>query len=140
MARSFHGLIMNSGNGAASGVTNTTTFGVSGRIAEGRNTNWSYGVFGFSSTYYTAGQNWTVTVNGNASGVSFKIAEIGAITGQSAGILPIVNELSSPWVSGTTQQAFLGIPQPRSVTITGSSTGIGITGSFVVTASLMRAD
>ncbi len=153
MAQQWTGVLAAFGTGALTGTTQTVTIpvGISAVVGgtskiptpfEYCNTPfWSYGVFGVSMLSYSAGQNWGFGVWGNFAGVSFKIAEFGAITGVSSQILPLVNEMLTPVAlaaNGSTQAMCLGIMTPKSIIATGSSAGIGITASFVVTASLVR--
>lgn len=138
--RDWEGVLATIGNAAGTaGITNSRTVGVSqvGPWVQGMAAMHTHGVFGYSAINYNAGQNWTIGVWGNIVGVSVKIAELGGISGLSASIIPIVNEWTQA-VLGATQTSFIGIPNPRTIVFTGSSAGIGITASFVVTANLGR--
>ncbi len=144
MFQHWEGKLLTVGNGTGTaGITATTSFGISsvGPAVMGSAALYTHGLFGYSAINYSAGQNWTIGIWGNVAGVSVKIAEYSPVTGVSAGIIPLVNEglgTGSQTVFGTTVSSFIGIPKPRSIILTGSSAGIGISFGVVVVASLGR--
>ena len=120
--------------GSVTGVTATTLVQVSPASGLQRvlpNTFASHAMFGLSTTSVVAGQTWTIAIQSRVIGTTFKIAEVAGIGGaQFNRVIPIVN------TTGTTQSDFVGVPTPTHVLFTGSSAGIGLTFSAVVTGVL----
>lgn len=115
----------------------TSTFGITATNAYARAGLWTHAYFGVSVTSSMAGATSGVAVWGSIGGVSCKIAEVTGLMGLSRAILPQVEEWPG-FTLGSTQTRGVGILQPRSVIVTGVSTGVGITFGCVVTANLFR--
>lgn len=115
---------------AVDGITATTVVDVP--ISKMNDPMFRKGVFGISTSEYTAGQFWVAILYTHIGRANPRI-EIGrseAITGVSSLPIPLAN------ASGATQTAFMGIPRVMEVAFAGTSAGVGITFSGAITASL----